>query len=134
MLHHNTPAGDLRPVTMSRVTRGILAVTLLTLVHGQIRAYVYPEHRRSMVISIKGLESTRRAQLDQLWTMARLGYESRLSADPADSAYSPASTTIDLGAWPAIAGDHSCSAAEMLSTATSRRVHRMLRRTATLPR
>jgi hypothetical protein len=45
---------------------------------------------------------------------ARLGYESRLSAADADSAQGEKTTTIDYAAWPAIAGDHSISGAELL--------------------
>lgn len=96
-----------------------LAIAAHVLVPGQARAYVYPEHRRITVIGIKGLESTRRAQLAQLWSLARSGYEARLFPSPVDSGYAPTSTMIDLAAWPAIGGDHSCSASDMLHTILS---------------
>jgi hypothetical protein len=54
------------------------------------------------------------ATLGRLWAFARMGQESRLNLLPADTTDTVNPTTIDLAAWPAIAGDHSCSAANML--------------------
>ena len=93
-----------------------LVALMLSALPVRTQAYVYPEHRRIMAVSIKGLESSRRAELDRLWTIARTGHETRLSALAEDTSYSPSSTSIDLAAWPAVAGDHSCSAAQLLST------------------
>jgi hypothetical protein len=45
---------------------------------------------------------------------ARLGYETRLSLEAADSTQGEETTTIDYAAWPAIAGDHSVSGADLL--------------------
>jgi hypothetical protein len=50
--------------------------------------------------------------LDKLWVAARAGRESRLGPLVAEAF----DGTIDYAAWPAIAGDHSCSAPEMLRT------------------
>lgn len=94
----------------------ILGAILLSLFPCRAMAYVYPEHRRIMAVSIKSLESSRRAELDSLWAVARTGYEARLSTLAEDTAYSPASTALDLAAWPAVAGDHSCSAEQLLAT------------------
>ena len=51
--------------------------------------------------------------LDSIWAQARRGHESRLSVTPADLTQPAAPATIDLASWPAIAGDHSRSAANM---------------------
>src|SRR4029453_12822876 len=56
-----------------------------------------------------------RALLEQLWSEARVGHEARLCAQLIDTAPgNPA--CIDFAAWPAIAGDHSCSARDLLRT------------------
>ena len=94
----------------------LVGALFLSMFPARTAAYVYPEHRRIMAVSIKSLESTRRAELDRLWGEARTGYEGRLSALAEDTTYSPSSTSIDLAAWPAVAGDHSCSAAQLLAT------------------
>lgn len=83
---------------------------------GQLRAWVYPEHERITLLAVQGLHPERRGELDQLWSSARLGFEKRLCAGVADSAQSAKPSCLDWTAWPAIAGDHSCSGADMLST------------------
>ena len=79
-------------------------------------AWVYPEHRDIAVLAVEGLDPERRAQLDRLWTEARTGHENRLCADAADVTQGVAPDCIDWAAMPAIAGDHSCSSAQMLDT------------------
>ena len=83
------------------------------------RAYVYPEHRHIAAISIRDLNREHRVLLDRLWSAARTGLETRMSPSPVDTAYTSSSSWIDLCAWPAIAGDHSCSAHGLLSTVTA---------------
>jgi hypothetical protein len=60
------------------------------------------------------LDPGRRAVFDRIWAEARLGHETRLAEAAADSAQTEESTTIDYAAWPAIAGDHSVSGADLL--------------------
>jgi len=78
-------------------------------------AWVYPEHRDIAVLAIQDLDPPRRAVLDQLWASARAGHEARLCELVADPLQGPGPTCIDYAAWPAIAGDHSCSAADMIN-------------------
>ncbi len=56
-----------------------------------------------------------RNQLDSLWSQAIIGHESRLSPTVIDPKLLLNPPYIDYAAWPAIAGDHSCSAENMLS-------------------
>ena len=78
-------------------------------------AWLYPEHRDITVLAVQRLEPAPRALLEQLWSEARAGHEARLCAQLVDTAPgNPA--CIDYAAWPAIAGDHSCSARDLLST------------------
>jgi hypothetical protein len=79
-------------------------------------AWLYPEHRAMSARGIEKLDPRRRGQLDRLWMEARRGYEARLceQSDAGDQGEKPA--CIDYAAWPAIAGDHSCSPETMLQT------------------
>ena len=76
--------------------------------------WVYPEHREIMHRAIRRLAPQDSMTLARLWAYARTGHESRLSVLPADTADGIDPATIDLAAWPAISGDHSCSPANML--------------------
>jgi hypothetical protein len=78
-------------------------------------AWLYPEHRDITVLAVQRLEPAARALLEQRWSEARAGHEAWLCAQLVDTAPgNPA--CIDYAAWPAIGGDHSCSARDMLST------------------
>jgi hypothetical protein len=94
------------------------AVLLLTFclasVASPARGWLYSEHRAITARGIEDLEPRRRAQLDRIWLEARRGYEARLceQTDAGDQGEKPA--CIDFAAWPAIAGDHSCSPQTML--------------------
>ncbi len=78
------------------------------------RAWLYPEHRDIMLIAIQKLSTAYRTSLDKLWVQARIGYEFRLSEEVIDVEQLLKPEYIDYAAWPAIAGDHSCSAENML--------------------
>jgi len=52
--------------------------------------------------------------LQKLWIEVRAGHEGRLCEQVADSAQGMNPNCIDYAAWTAIAGDHSCSARDML--------------------
>src|SRR5574341_890806 len=93
------------------LTAGLLALQPLTGL-----AWVFPEHRDITVLAIEQLDPAQRAVLDRLWAEARVGHEARLCPQAADTAQGSKPACIDYAAWPAIAGDHSCSAREMLGT------------------
>src|SRR5262250_1317182 len=93
----------------------LLATCLGVLQPVTALAWLYPEHRDITVLAVQRLEPAARALLEQLWSEARVGHEARLCAQLVDTAPgNPA--CIDFAAWPAIAGDHSCSARDLLST------------------
>ncbi len=79
-------------------------------------AWVFPEHRDIAEMAVMELTPDQRAQLDKLWEKARTGHETRLCASVADSTQGLKPTCVDFVSWTAIAGDHSCSAQEMLNT------------------
>ena len=81
-------------------------------------AGVYPEHRDIAMLAVTQLDTERRAQFDALWAQARTGHEPRLCAAAADTAQALTPDCIDWAAFSAISGDHSCSSADLLNTAT----------------
>jgi hypothetical protein len=82
-------------------------------------AWVYPEHRDIAVLGIESLDVQRQAIFDQLWAEARSGYEQRLCKQGADTAQGLMPECIDWAAMSAIAGDHACSSAQVLDTASN---------------
>ncbi len=93
----------------------LLATCLGVLQPAPALAWLYPEHRDITVLAVQRLEPAARALLEQRWSEARAGHEAWLCAQLVDTAPgNPA--CIDYAAWPAIGGDHSCSARDMLST------------------
>ena len=91
------------------------AVVLLSIAL-PARAWIYPEHRSIAGTAIAGLSPEDRAALDALWAEARTGHEERLCDTPWAGEQGPKPSCLDWSAWPAIAGDHSCSAGQMLGT------------------
>jgi hypothetical protein len=81
-------------------------------------AWIYPEHRDIAVLAVQGLDAERKAVFDRLWQDARAGGEQRLCAVGADSEQGVAPECIDWAALSGIAGDHSCSSADMLEAVT----------------
>ncbi|MCK5573278.1 MAG: hypothetical protein KAJ12_10990, partial [Bacteroidetes bacterium] len=94
--------------------RAISLLLGLLLVVNASFAWVYPEHRDIALLAIQNLDPERRAVLDQLWAVARVGHEARLCEAVADFTQGEKPDCLDYAAWPAIAGDHSCSARDML--------------------
>jgi hypothetical protein len=75
--------------------------------------WTYSEHRAMTARGIEGLDPRNRAVLDALWTAARAG-EARLCETTAAGDQGHRPPCIDLAAWSAIAGDHSCSPEDLL--------------------
>ena len=88
----------------------------LVLFGGRSAAWIYPEHRDLTVRTVQQLDPERRAILERLWAEARAGHEQQLCAQAADTGQARKPSCIDWAAWPAIAGDHSCSAEDMVQT------------------
>ena len=78
--------------------------------------WIYPEHRDIAVLAVQGLGAEHRAEFDRLWQEARAGDTQRMCAMVADSEQGVTPACIDWAALSGIAGDHSCSSAEMLET------------------
>ena len=90
-------------------------VVVAALVASPVYGWVYPEHRDIAGAAVEGLDPARRAALAALWAEARRGAEERLCADPWAGAQTKPDC-LDWAAWSALAGDHSCSSADLLAT------------------
>ena len=110
----NRPAAPRYPALILSVE---LLATFLGGVSQRAEAWVYSEHRDITILAVQHLDSDRDLVFQQLWAQARAGAENRLCAAAADSTQGLAPACIDWAAWPAIAGDHSCSSAQMFATA-----------------
>src|SRR5678816_2883875 len=98
-----------------RPARAAWALALaLTLVARPSLAWIYPEHRAILLEALRRLSPADRQRLLDLWASARVGREGKLCLGPEDDPAGKPPTCIDLGAWPAIAGDHSCSPEQFL--------------------
>jgi hypothetical protein len=93
-----------------------ILVIFIFLFTGQstLKAWVYPEHRDITLVAIQNLSPEYRAVLDKLWSEARKGFEFRLTEAVIDATQSTNPIQLDYASWPAISGDHSCSAKNML--------------------
>jgi hypothetical protein len=100
--------------TASRARAGFLILAACLLTAQPSLAWIYAEHRAIAAQGIKTLEPEQRGALDTLWSEARAGHDARLCADPAAGDQGLKPSCIDLAAWAAIAGDHSCSPQDML--------------------
>ena len=99
---------------IKNITIFLLIVFILDLTTAN--AWIYPEHRDIALLAVHRLSPQYRQILDRLWAEARKGYENRLSENVINVQHSRNPKYLDFAAWPAIAGDHSCSAEEMLNT------------------
>jgi hypothetical protein len=92
---------------------GIGPIVIFTI---SAAAWVFPEHRDISLLALERLEPAKRLALVKLWSEARVGHESRLCPEMADDSDGEKPACVDYASWPAIAGDHSCSADDMLDT------------------
>jgi len=102
-----------------RLARQLLCALSLMSIAAPVLAWVYPEHRDITVLSVVSLDAERRAIFESLWREARSGREERLCEKAADAGQGLMPDCIDWAAMPAIGGDHSCSAREMLETVSN---------------
>lgn len=82
-----------------------LATTLFSV---PAAAWIYPEHRDIMAGALQDLPAEQQRFLAALWSDARSGHESQYCQEMV-TGDGRSAVCIDLAAWAAIAGDHSCS-------------------------
>lgn len=92
-----------------------VALTLaITLVSVPATAWIYPEHRDIMARALQDLPQEQQRFFAALWSDARNGHEPRYCQEMV-TGDGRSAVCIDLAAWPAIAGDHSCSPDKFLA-------------------
>jgi hypothetical protein len=97
------------------VTRQLLlTISFIALAPTTMSAWLYPEHRDITLLALEMLKPEQRSALNELWSEARVGHEKTLCAQIADTTQALSPSCLDYGAWPALGGDHSCSARELL--------------------
>jgi hypothetical protein len=89
---------------------------LLLILPGRSFSWIYPEHRDILIFAIQKLDPARRDRFERLWTLAIRGHEGRLTARPADTGITGNTRVLDYASFPAIAGDHSTSASDMVGS------------------
>src|SRR5450631_3133807 len=92
-----------------------LLIALPALLASPAAAWVYPEHREIAGKAMEDLDPGRKEALRRLWDAARQGQEQRLCAAPWEGRQDKPAC-IDLAAWPALSGDHSCSGDDMVTS------------------
>ena len=107
---------EARENPLTRSSKHLASVGLIVMISITAVAWVFPEHRDIALLALEHLEPAQRSVLDRLWSDGRVGHEARLCAQIADVSQGENPTCLDYASWTAISGDHSCSAADMLST------------------
>ncbi len=92
----------------------LLFILVLLLITDNVKAWVYFEHRKITLTAIENMDPGYKKFLDKLWKLARTGYENRLSESIILPDQGINIKYLDYASWPAIAGDHSCSAKNMV--------------------
>lgn len=97
------------------MSRKLLSViSLLALAPATLMAWLYPEHRDITVLALDALQPRQRSVLDRFWSEARVGHEKSVCAQLVATTEAVKPTCLDYAGWPALGGDHSCSARELL--------------------
>lgn len=91
----------------------VVLLAVITSLHDEAFAWVYPEHREIALAALGNLDPERRRVFDSIWAAARGNQQTRLCEAPDDTEQGERPRCIDYAAWPAIAGDHSCSSQQM---------------------
>ncbi len=92
----------------------IVALSLATVLPSAASAWIYPEHRDIATEAIDRLSPADRAVLEKLWSEARQGYAAPLCEPFSAGEQGVDPKCLDFAAIPAMAGDHSCSPAQVL--------------------
>jgi len=79
-------------------------------------AWVFYEHRNIGVLAIQKLDPQYQSVLQELWSTARKGHESRLTDSVIQKNAGLNPDRIDYATWFGLAGDHSCSPKQLLNT------------------
>jgi hypothetical protein len=96
----------------ARVPAAVLAAILTR----PAQAWIWPEHRDIAATAIAGMDPAQRRVLDAMWADLGSAGEKNLCPSivyPGGQPATLADACVDLAAFPALAGDHSCSAGDL---------------------
>jgi len=82
---------------------------------GTGNAWIFPEHREIARAGIEKLSPERRKLFENIWKIARTGFETRLSDSVIYRLAVTSTSPVDFASLPAIAGDHSVSGKDMIN-------------------
>jgi hypothetical protein len=102
-----------------KAVEGLLVLAVVALVPGGAGAFIYPEHRDITAEALRNLTPDQQTAIAELWAAARKGRESRFCSTTVAGDGREKPSCIDLAAWPAIAGDHSCSPDQLIEKTLS---------------
>src|SRR5262249_45832130 len=94
----------------------VAAALTLALFPRPAVAWLFFEHRAISAQGIEAPDPEHRILLDAIWSEAREGYAKRLCSQPSEKIEADHPACVDLAAWPAIGGDHSCAPRDMLAS------------------
>ncbi|HVP69183.1 MAG TPA: hypothetical protein VMT17_18175 [Anaeromyxobacteraceae bacterium] len=103
----------------------LLACGVASTVAWPASAWIWPEHRDIAAKALRDLQPAERATLDAMWADVRALGGKQLCPAVVDSGSEPSfkitspdwqKVCIDLASFPALAGDHSCSSADLWVT------------------
>jgi hypothetical protein len=97
-----------------KTRKGVVVACLVALQLAPAFGWVFPEHRDITLLAVERLDPEQRELLQTLWSEARSVNQSHLCENALGPAQGLNPTCLDYAAWAAIAGDHSCSARDML--------------------
>ena len=109
-VRRSAPRAGRRLLSVSRTRASAALLLAAGLLAGPAAAWVYPEHRNIAGKRDRGPRPDPQGALERLWAEARKGHEDRLCESPWAGDQGKKPGCIDLAAFPALAGDHSCSA------------------------
>ncbi len=98
----------------------VVCASLVTLMPSTARAWIWPEHRDIAAAAVDDLPAAPRKTLDKMWAEARTLGGKQVCEKLVDPGALPNSKygewdgiCVDFASFPALAADHSCSAAEL---------------------
>ncbi|HWP04258.1 MAG TPA: hypothetical protein VNN72_00890 [Polyangiaceae bacterium] len=94
----------------------VLTFLLVSAPAFRAQAWIFPEHRDIANAALDELTPQARAAWDRLWAEARACFAAPLCEKVAAGEQGLEPSCVDFGAWPALAGDHSCSPKDLVES------------------
>ena len=101
----------------------LVPAVLLAVLARPAAAWIWPEHRDIAATAIEGMDPAQRRVLDALWADLRSAEKGSKNLcptmlDPGGQPAKAEDACVDLAAFPALAGDHSCSEGDLWQVVT----------------